>query len=764
MLFKLNGKITTTFLELEKLLDENIGGTIKVAIVRGGQEIEETIPVGNLHNITPSSFLQMAGGVIHSLSYQQARNFLAPCGLVYVAEPGFVLSRAGVPKHAIITSLNNVKTKTMTDLCHVLQSLEHGQRVPLEFYVFAERHRTETVEMRNDTKWYGEPIIWQRNDSSGLWDSAGISDTLGKGSSAICELHSTVAMEEDKVNDDATDANKANDNEVDNNSDVDVDDMEENLGTVQKREEEKVGGERIMDKVVPTLVVITAEIPPVGLSDGVHSKAFEGCGVVVHHSEESDVGLILTDRNTVPISSCDLTISFGAFPCEVPAAVEFLHPTHNFALISYKVSSLSANATKAVKSAQLWDSRIQRGDKVHLVGLSSALQPSHRISTVTNVAATVSISPADVPRFRAVNTDTIELDNDFGHSFSGVLANDDCVIVALWASFAKQIKGEEREFIRGIPSQLMVQWVSKVITNVENRVQRSSRDADGEPSSADLRVADNSSSRSTSPNNILNVPVLDIEFEPVQLAKAATFKLPEYWIQKLSELKASRKQVLRVKGTVAGSQASKVLVAGDMILAIDGKPVDSFQAVEEIVAKKGGGVVDSTSEAMKKRKRDSKSGDNSSKSPTFNLKIFRSGVESLVVVEPSLESLVGTSRLVHWAGAMLQEPHRAVRELGFVPEGNHGVYVSRWHHGSPAHRYGLFALQWITHINGQPVIDIDNFLRLVSELKHGEYVVVKLIHLNVKPKVMTLRLDNWYWPPWELLLDPETNEWERRCL
>lgn len=35
----------------------------------------------------------------------------------------------------------------------------------------------------------------------------------------------------------------------------------------------------------------------------------------------------------------------------------------------------------------------------------------------------------------------------------------------------------------------------------------------------------------------------------------------------------------------------------------------------------------------------------------------------------------------------LQYPHRGVRELGFLPE-RHGVYVSRWHHGSPAHRYG----------------------------------------------------------------------------
>lgn len=736
MLFKLNGKITTTFLELEDILDKSIGQSLNVSIVRAGKEIELSIPVGDLHACTPSSFLQMAGGVIHSLSYQQARNFLAPCGLVYVAEPGFVLSRAGVPKHAIISSLNASKTNSIEDFCCVLQTLTHGQRVPLEFYVFAERHRTETVVMQNDTKWYGEPIVWKRNDSSGLWDSASIYETY-KEVIDLKESEIAKILKEDRneQNNDVINTQKD-----DIPSEVHREAPQPTQDGKVKEPVQKVGGERIMDNVVPSLVVITAEIPPVGLSDGVHSKAFEGCGVVVHHSEKSDMGLILTDRNTVPISSCDLIVSFGAFPCEVPAVVEFLHPIHNFALISYKVSSLSANAITAVKSANLLDSFIHRGDKVHLVGLSSALQPSHRVSTVTNVAATVSIAPADVPRFRAVNADTIELDNDFGHSFSGVLANDDCVIVALWASFAKQIKGEEREFIRGIPSQLMARWVDKMILKVERRMGGST---------------DTSNSNTV---DKLNVPVLDIEFEPVQLAKAATFKLPEFWIQTLSDLESSRKQVLRVKGSVAGSQASKVLIAGDMILTIDGKPVDSFQSIEEIVAMK---EMSGSGDVLKKRKRET---DLIEANPTFDFKIFRSGKEMQVSIEPSLESLLGTSRLVHWAGAMLQEPHRAVRELGFLPDGNHGVYVSRWHHGSPAHRYGLFALQWITHINDQPVIDIDNFLKLVKELKHGEYVVVKLVHLNVKPKVMTLRLDNWYWPPWELLLNPETNQWERKSL
>lgn len=59
----------------------------------------------DLHSVTPSSFLELAGGSVHGLSYQQARNNRAVVGQVYVSEPGYLLGRANVPKFAIITAL-----------------------------------------------------------------------------------------------------------------------------------------------------------------------------------------------------------------------------------------------------------------------------------------------------------------------------------------------------------------------------------------------------------------------------------------------------------------------------------------------------------------------------------------------------------------------------------------------------------------------------------------------------------------------------------
>ncbi len=92
--------------------------------------------------------------------------------------------------------------------------------------------------------------------------------------------------------------------------------------------------------------------------------------------------------------------------------------------------------------------------------------------------------------------------------------------------------------------------------------------------------------------------------------------------------------------------------------------------------------------------------------------LFRAGHIMEVEVQLGQEDGMGTGRLVHWCGAQLQAPHRAVRELGFLPAGASGVYVSRWHHGSPAHRYGLYALHWVLEVNGHATPDLDTFLKV----------------------------------------------------
>lgn len=54
-------------------------------------QIRAEVEVTDLHSVTPNCFLELAGGSVHALSYQQARNNRAVVGQVYVAEPGYML-------------------------------------------------------------------------------------------------------------------------------------------------------------------------------------------------------------------------------------------------------------------------------------------------------------------------------------------------------------------------------------------------------------------------------------------------------------------------------------------------------------------------------------------------------------------------------------------------------------------------------------------------------------------------------------------------
>ena len=64
-----------------------------------------------------------------------------------------------------------------------------------------------------------------------------------------------------------------------------------------------------------------------------------GNGVIVHSSE--GMGLVVVDRSSVPVNGGSITLSFGAYPDEIPGRVRFLHPLHNFAIVSYDPRSLS---------------------------------------------------------------------------------------------------------------------------------------------------------------------------------------------------------------------------------------------------------------------------------------------------------------------------------------------------------------------------------------------------------------------------------------
>ncbi|CAB4304141.1 unnamed protein product [Prunus armeniaca] len=193
----MNGEVITQFLKMETLLDDSVNQKIEMQIERGGKPLTVDLVVQDLHSITPNYFLEVSGAVIHPLSYQQARNFRFHCGLVYVSEPGYMLFRAGVPRHAIIKKFAGEEISRLEDLISVLCKLSRGARVPLEYISYMDRHRRKSVLVTVDRhEWYAPPQIYTRDDCTGLWTakpafqpdaillSSGINGLGGTGSQA----------------------------------------------------------------------------------------------------------------------------------------------------------------------------------------------------------------------------------------------------------------------------------------------------------------------------------------------------------------------------------------------------------------------------------------------------------------------------------------------------------------------------------------------------------------------------------------------------
>ena len=212
---------------------------------------------------------------------------------------------------------------------------------------------------------------------------------------------------------------------------------------------------------------------------------------------------------------------------------------------------------------------------------------------------------------------------------------------------------------------------------------------------------------------------LEVEWNYAPLASARKLDLPDEWARRYEEHNPERRQILSVASTVAGSAAERVLRAGDLLLSVDGRLANSFRELERETQKEAVEVV-----------------------------FYRDGEERTEIVETAALDGIGIDRVVLWAGALLQSPHRALAAQRGLPLG--GVYVSFYNFGSPASRAGLLAGRRISAVNGVPTPSLDAFVEAVRDLGEDGSVRLDAVTFNNVPEVITLELDEHFWPAHEL--------------
>ncbi|MEO7773912.1 MAG: trypsin-like peptidase domain-containing protein [Steroidobacteraceae bacterium] len=634
VLLRINDKFITQFEPLEEILDGALDKSITLELQRGGNPLTAKLTVGDLDAITPASYVEFGEAVVHTVSYQQARHFNLPVKGAYVANPGYAMGAAGIPRGALITAVNGRKIDGVDDFEGALAGLGDGDRATVRYTTFDDPNGSQLKSVRMDRRWFPARKC-HRDDTTGVWPCTEL--PVGPPSKPNAVATTSFPTSRDPI----------------------------------------------VAKLAPSLVHLTFNMPYA--ISGITERNYHGTGLIVDTAR----GLVVTDRNTVPVSLGDVRVTFAG-AIEVPGKVEFIHPLHNLAVISYDPKLIG---TTPVKSAKLDPRGLHTGGAVTVVGIDADGDVKSRSTAIA------SIDPLQLPlsrtmQFRDSNLEVAQLINPPG-DFDGVLSSPTGEVLGLWSSFAYESGREITQSNRGVPIELVTEMLERLRT-------------DGLLHSLDAELA----------------------LQP--LANARRLGLSDAWVKRLETANSEGHQVLNIIRLTGGSPAARLLQQGDLLLAVDGKAVTRFREVERAVVGKD----------------------------QVKVTVWRGDGELSLDVQTSTLSGGDVDRLVMWAGATLQAPHRAMSaQRGIVPE---GVYIAYFAYGSPATRYRLFPGRRILEVDGQPTPNLDAFLRVVAGRPDRASVRLRTITWNNSPEVITLKLDNHYWPTYEIRRT--ASGWDRTTL
>jgi S1-C subfamily serine protease len=401
ILLTIDGELVTEFVPLAAILDDKVGSEAVIELERGGSLVTETIVVTDLHSITPAEFLEFGDAIANNLSYQQARHYNLPAQGAYVANPGYLLSKAAVPRGAVIQQLGKQEIRNIDDLEVALSGLANGDRAQLRYVTIDNPHNTVVRTLDMDRTWF--PVRrCQRDDATGVWPCR--------------DLSGGPAPKEPTVG--STKFTQYKDPRV--------------------------------RAIASSLVVVTFDLPYT--VSGIADRHYYGTGLVV----DAERGYVVVDRNTVPVAIGDVTVTFAG-SLEVNARVVQLHPLHNLAIVAYDPALIGDTP---VRTATFNREPLRAGDPVWVVGIKADHQLVHQETRVSSVEPLL-LPLSRTLRFRDSNIEGVELVNAPGE-LDGVLVDKRGRVASTWSSFMIQSGGEVTQYNRGISADLVADFVDTV--------------------------------------------------------------------------------------------------------------------------------------------------------------------------------------------------------------------------------------------------------------------------------------------------------------
>jgi len=471
----------------EIFLDEEVGNAIELTVLRQGKELTVPLQVDDLHQITPDEYLQIAGGVLNDFSYQLARQTNLPTRGVYVASPGFMFGNAGIGHGSVIQTINEQSISNLDDFEKALSSIKQQEQFIVKYLNIGAPKNLNIATVKFQTNWHQSERC-KRNDQQGIWQC----------------------------------------NAVEWNQEIETPAPTEVKFTEYS--------DRQTAKIARSLVMVTASLPY--HIDGQNFDHYSGTGLVL----DAKNGLVLVDRNTVPIKMVEVTINVSGI-ADIPAEVLFVHPLHSYALLKYDPELLPGNP---LRSAPLSSKPLNAGDSAWLVGY----QASNRlISEKINVSSTESLNlpQPSIPQFRDVNISGVLVNNPPDVA-SGAIIDKRGKVLSWWTNFTFS-RSATQTLDRGLPMAHIIdmrdQWKS---------------------------------------NQKIDVYSLEVELRPITIATARNFGLSDEWMEKLQD-GSKKPQALRIIKRVTGSDAFRYFQDGDLLLAIDNQAIRDFNELDNAIRK-----------------------------------------------------------------------------------------------------------------------------------------------------------------------------------
>jgi S1-C subfamily serine protease len=629
ILLAINEQSIAEFSSLETNINNNMNKRINLSVLRRGEALSVSVNVNDLDTITPSAFLKFDGGVFHDLSYQQARHFNKPIKGVYVAISAGSFKQAGVPHKSVITEFNGVHVDTVEEFNKQLSMIVNGSKIHLRYFDLNNPNTSNYALVEINSTWF-EHSYCQKSSTLGYWP---------------CSQSLSLADTDVKVDESIKNASKTISNNLEN-----------------------------------ALIEVNFTSPySIQGRSGSNNKT--GTGVIV----DAEKGLVVVARSVVFGSLGDVKLTFNN-RIEVRGKVEYIHPLHNLALVSY---SPEAVAHVPVTQVTLSDKLIAKGDEILQMGLNYDGVVEYRETNVDTIDE-LWLTQFKAPQFIERNIEVVSLVNP-NMSVDGILVNKANEVTALWSMFEESDGNEVSAIMAGVS----VDYVKELIALHESKMPIYSSDL-----------------------NLTKIAPVD----------ALQMGLPEEWLTKLAEQNPHTDKLLAVYNVAKSSKSAKLFKRGDILLAINGIPVSSFRQVELL-----------------------------SQSPEVGVTYFSEGKIYSEKLTTALLNGQDIEQVFYWSGLYLHSPHRAAQQQGNV--GDDGVYVASYSYGSPATRYGLYAMQRIVEIDGQPIKTTDDFVKAVKGKEHQESVLIKTLDFRNNSKVITLRMDNNYWPFYEIKY--KDGRWEK---